>query len=157
MSLPLAFAAALALLATPVLAQAQSAAGTPVTAPAAAVNPLAREALYADIVRRAGGLRAQVEAYRKAPASVPADLSGLKGEVDALSALDMQGHVDLAKRGTDGDLKCILKGISEDLPKKLAQLQAAADPAGRAAALEDLYYLLRDNVEVITTPPSVHS
>ena len=33
-------------------------------------NPLAREPLYADIVRRAGALKAQVQTYRAAPAAL---------------------------------------------------------------------------------------
>ena len=153
MPLPLALAAAL-LLASPAAAPTPDPAVAAAAAPA--VNPLAREPLYADIVQRAGALRTQVEAYRAAPATPP-DLAKFKADLAALSALDMQGHVDLAKRGTDGDLKCILKGISQDLPRKLDEVQAAADATARAAALEDLFYLLRDNVEVITTPPVVHS
>ena len=80
-----------------------------------------------------------------------------KTDVAALSALDMQGHVDLAKRGTDGDLKCILKGISQDLPRKLTEVEQAASADARASALKDMFYLLRDNVEVITTVPTVTS
>ncbi len=123
------------------------------------VNPLAREPMYADIVRRAGVLRAQVEAYRAGLKSSPAlaDLDRFKSQVAELSALDMQGHVDLAKRGTDGDLKCILKGISQDLPNKLAEVEAAATPDAKAQALQEMSYLLRDNVEVITAPPTVQS
>ena len=121
----------------------------------AAQNPLAREPLYADIVRRAAFLKSEVEAYRNAPASAPLkDLDHFRSDVGALSALDLQGHLDLAKRGTDGDLKCILKGISMDLPRKLGELEAAGDKTdARQAALQDMFYLLRDNVEVITSPP----
>jgi len=123
------------------------------------VNPLAQEPLYADIVRRAERLRRETEAYRAGLKSSPvlADPEGFATDIAALSALDLQGHLDLAKRGTDGDLKCILKGISQDLPRKLAELQQAKDPAAKDAALEDMVYLLRDNVEVITTPPTVQS
>ena len=122
---------------------------------AAAMNPLAREPLYADIVRRAGLLKAEVEVYRAAAAGAPlANFDAFRADLGALSALDLQGHLDLAKRGTDGDLKCILKGISMDLPRKLTELEAAgAKPDARNAALQDMFYLLRDNVEVITSPP----
>jgi hypothetical protein len=147
--------------ATQALASPQAVATDP--APKA-LNPLAREPLYADIVHRASVLRSQVEAYRKAtPAAAAAPsaplpaFDGFKTAVAELSALDMKGHVDLAQRGTDGDLKCILKGISEDLSKKLAEVEQAATPDARAQALEDMFYLLRDNIEVITTPPSVQS
>ena len=125
----------------------------------AVVNPLSREPMYADIVTRAAALRSQVEAYRSGLAAAPAlpGFDRFKSQVGELSALDMQGHVDLAKRGTDGDLKCILKGISQDLPAKLAQVEAAATPDAKAQALKEMSYLLRDNVEVITTPPAVQS
>ncbi len=125
----------------------------------AAVNPLSREPLYADIVRRAVTLRGQVEAYRAGLKAAPAlaDLDRFKNQVAELSALDMQGHVDLAKRGADGDLKCILKGISQDLPTKLAEVEAAATPQALDEALKTMGYLLRDNVEVITAPPVVQS
>ncbi len=129
-----------------------------------ALNPLAREPLYADIVHRASTLRSQVETYRKAAATSGAAPSpslpgfdGFKTAISELSALDMKGHVDLAQRGTDGDLKCILKGISEDLSKKLAEVEQATTAEARAQALEDMFYLLRDNIEVITTPPTVQS
>ena len=123
---------------------------------AAALNPLAREPLYADIVRRAGVLKGEVATYRAAPAGTGPlpGFDAFKTDVAALSALDMQGHVDLAKRGTDGDLKCILKGISQDLPRKLAEVEQAATADARTAALQDMFYLLRDNVEVITSPPA---
>jgi hypothetical protein len=129
------------------------------TATAVAVeNPLAREPLYADIVGRATALKGEVAAYRAGPpTAAPAALPGFdrfKADIGALSALDMQGHFDLAKRGTDGDLKCILKGISQDLPRKLTELEQAATPDARSAALQDMFYLLRDNVEVITSPPA---
>jgi hypothetical protein len=123
------------------------------------VNPLAQEPLYADIVRRAQRLRRETETYRASlkASSALGGPEGFAADIAALSALDLEGHLDLAKRGTDGDLKCILKGISQDLPRKLAELEQAKNPAARDTALEDMVYLLRDNVEVITTPPTVQS
>jgi len=124
-----------------------------------AVNPLAREPLYADIVSHATRLRQETEAYRAGLKGAPglADPDGFATEIATLSALDLQGHLDLAKRGTDGDLKCILKGISQDLPRKLAEVEAAKDATAKDAALEEMVYLLRDNIEVITTPETVQS
>ncbi len=113
---------------------------------------LAREPLYADIVARAAALKKEVDAFRRAGGATP-DFDRFRDKVEALSALDMRGHLDLAQRGTDGDLKCILKGISQDLPKRLAELASATGPA-RQKALADLSYLLNDNVEVITAPPA---
>jgi len=117
---------------------------------------LMSEPLYADIVGKAKGLKAVVESYRKTGAAI-ARFDDFKARIDALSALDMKGHLDLAARGTDGDLKCILKGISQDLPRKRAELSAAATAKDRATALDDMFYLLRDNVEVLTTPATVTS
>jgi hypothetical protein len=74
-------------------------------------------------------------------------------DTTALADLDMQGHLILKERGTDGDLKCILRGISEDMPKKVEAVRTAATPAERRVALDELHYLLNDNVEVITAPP----
>ena len=116
-------------------------------------TPLAREPLFGSIVRQAGRLRAEVDRLRSGSPDADA-LAPVRADVSTLSALDMQGHVELARRGTDGDLKCILRGIAQDLPRKLDQVAAAADAPARRAALEELSYLLRDNVEVITTPPT---
>ena len=65
----------------------------------------------------------------------------------------MKGHLDLMARNLDGDLKCILRGISQDLPKRLDEVAAAKDARSQSAALKELAYLLNDNVEVITAPP----
>ena len=80
---------------------------------------VAGEPLFADIVRRAGGLKAQAEAYRKTLAADPAaPAAALKGvevfgaRIAELSALDMKGHVTLKERGAVDDLKCILRGIA---------------------------------------------
>ena len=72
-----------------------------------------------------------------------------------LTSLEVSGS--FKERGTDGDLKCILRGISQDLPLKLQAVDAAAVGPARDAALTDLFYLLRDNVEVIITPATVTS
>jgi hypothetical protein len=114
------------------------------------VNPLSRAPLYAEIVRRANSLKRVVQSL-KPQDSQAADQ--LKTPVEALAALDMKAHFDLAARGTDGDLKCILKGIAQDLPVKLNRLAAATDPALRQSILSEMSFLLRDNVEVITSPP----
>ena len=124
--------------------------GPGLSTPPAAV---AQEPLFADIVKRAGALKADVDGVR-AGRALPSDFKILIGE---LAALDMQGHLLLAKRGTDGDLKCILRGISQDLPLKLEAVTGAATPKDLDLALRDMAYLLNDNVEVITTPPTVTS
>jgi hypothetical protein len=132
---------------------------------AAAATPpadvsVAAEPLFADIIKRAGQLKADTDTYRKqltkasdAPIALP-KFDDFQTRIADLSGLDMQGHLELAKRGTDGDLKCILRGISQDLPKKLADLQGAKTAPDQDSALRDMSYLLNDNVEVITAPPA---
>ena len=138
-----------------VLALAVMATDTPAaTAPAplpVATGPatLAQEPLYAEIVSRAKGLHLRL----KAGAAGPVHLDALQRDVEALAALDMQGHFDLKARNVDGDLKCILKGIAEDLPKRLQDFAQAADAGAREAALQEMAYLLNDNVEVVVAPP----
>jgi hypothetical protein len=128
--------------------------------PPAAVSPLASEPLYADIIGRARALKADVAALealpglKASPGVLGSDrIAALGPRAEALAALDMKGHYDLEARKRDGDLKCILKGVSEDLPKKLAEVRAAKTGAEEFAALEELAYLLDDNVGVITAPP----
>ncbi len=113
---------------------------------------LASEPLYADIVRRAKGLNTRVKIYQANPGSLSA-LPDFKREIEALAALDMQGHLDLKARNVDGDLKCILKGIAEDLPVRMAELEAARTNDERTVALKEMGYLLNDNVEVVSAPP----
>ncbi len=109
----------------------------------------ALEPLFADIVRRAGSLKSAAEALQSAQAAADPEFRRQVGE---LSELDMKAHLVLAQRGGDGDLKCILRGISQDLPVKLSALDAAKTGPERADALSELIYLLNDNVEVITAP-----
>ena len=127
-------------------------AAAPAGAAPAATPPVAvsAEPLFADIVRRAGALTAEVEAFKGTAAPIPA---AFKARIGELADLDMQGHRSLAERKLDGDLKCILRGIAEDLPLKLAAMKMAQDPAAKDEALADMVYLLNDNVEVITAPP----
>jgi hypothetical protein len=129
-------------------------------APAAPAS-VAGEPLFIDIVKRARQLKAQTEGYRAQLAK--ADPSGAASTLKAfdafsskigdLAALDMKGHVTLKERGAIDDLKCILRGISQDLPEKLAAVRAATTIKAQDLALRDMVYLLNDNVEVITAPP----
>lgn len=136
---------------------AEAAAQPPVAADAPV--SVAHEPLFADLVTRSGSLKAIVDGWI---ASGEADgqgffagaaFTGFKAQTVELAERDMQGHLVLKDRGTDNDLKCILRGISEDMPKKVAAVEAAPNAAERKAALEELAYLLNDNVEVITSPP----
>jgi len=132
-------------------AQPHAVAGAPVS--------VAGEPLFVDIVSQSTSLKAVVDAWAAEKAAdtagflTGADFTGFKDRAEHLSQTDMQGHLILKERGTDGDLKCILRGISEDIPKKIAAVEAATTPEARAVALSELSYLLNDNVEVITSPP----
>ena len=134
------------------------AAAQPPAAPSAPVS-VAAEPLFADIVARSGALKGVVQAWIDAGAVDQADFAagpaftGFRTQAAELAALDMQGHLVLKERGVDGDLKCILRGISEDMPLKVAAVEAAATPAERRVALDELAYLLDDNAAVITAPP----
>ncbi|MBV9511225.1 MAG: hypothetical protein JO303_13185 [Caulobacteraceae bacterium] len=135
----------------------------PAVAAAPAVPPsVAGEPLFQNIVSRAARLKAETEAFRKAvgqsanPAAAPQALPGLddfSAQIDQLAALDEQGHQELVARGAVDDLKCILHGISQDLPVKLNALKDAKSGHDEDMALRDMSYLLNDNVEVITAPP----
>ena len=127
-------------------------AAAPAGAGAGATPPpvIATEPLFADIVKRAGALKAEVEAFKESNAPIG---EAFKTKVGELAALDMQAHRGLAERNLDGDLKCILRGISEDLPLKLKALEDATTAADRDLAVADMGYLLTDTVEVITAPP----
>lgn len=152
MSCGLILAASL-LLSDPAVVEAQ------VPVAAVASTGVAGEPLFADLVERSGRLKAIVDGWM---ASGEADGAGFfggsvygrfKADTLDLAARDMAGHEDLKARGVDGDLKCILRGIAEDMPKRLSAVESAADAAARKLALEELAYLLNDNVEVITSPP----
>lgn len=120
---------------------------------------VASEPLFAEIVSLSSALHALVDLQISAGSAERPDFATsepfavIRRGAVILAEKDMQAHLVLKERGTDGDLKCILRGISEDIPKKVAAVEAATSPALRATALSELSYLLNDNVEVITTPP----
>ncbi|HEX4198789.1 MAG TPA: hypothetical protein VHZ26_15230 [Caulobacteraceae bacterium] len=144
-----------------VFAQAGPSASMPPPAAAiadAAPASVAGEPLFKDIVGRASTLKDQVDAYRKSLAASSEAVtlprfSQFSEAITELSLLDQKGHEVLVARGSKDDLKCILHGISQDLPAKLAAVAAAKTGHDQDAALRDMSYLLRDNVEVITAPP----
>lgn len=143
----------LALAAALMLSDPNVAAAAAVPPPAAdAPVSVAGEPLFADIIARSARLKAMVDGWNGVMPAAEA-FAAFRAEAEALAALDMQGHLVLKDRGTDGDLKCILRGISEDMPKKLEAASSAASPQEQAVALSELAYLLNDNVEVITAPP----
>ena len=153
MSCGLAIAAALLIGDPSVVTQAIA---TPIVAPP---TTLAQEPLYADIVSRSQALKGVVDAWIAAGAAQnegfaqTPEFASFRTEAAALSERDMAGHIDLRERGTDGDLRCILRGLSEDLTRRVTDVAEATDERTRADALSELSYMLNDNVEVITSPP----
>lgn len=127
--------------------------------PAPIEATIAAEPLFADIVSRSQRLKTVVDAWIAAGAADDAafvnrpDFATFRTDIEALAALDMQGHVELRERNTDGDLKCILRGLSEDIPRRVEALVTASEPRARADALGELSYLLDDNAAVILAPP----
>jgi len=129
--------------------------------PAAAEAPVsvAGEPLFADIVAQSGAMRNIVRRWIETGRADDAafgsspEFEMMARGAASLAERDMQGHLILKERGTDGDLKCILRGIAEDMPLKVEAVRAATTPTQRRSAMEDLAYLLNDNVEVITAPP----
>ncbi len=129
--------------------------------PPAADAPVsvAGEPLFAEILTRSTAMRGIVSTWLSAGAAdnasfgVSPEFERLRHGTTLLAERDMQGHLILKERGTDGDLKCILRGIAEDMPLKVEAVRTATTPAERRLALEELHYLLNDNVEVITAPP----
>ena len=134
------------------------AAAQPPAVPGAPVS-VAGEPLFMDIVSQSTAMRNIVGRWIEAGAadnqafgSSP-EFELIAAGARSLAERDMQGHLVLKERGTDGDLKCILRGIAEDMSKKVDAVRAAATPAERRVAIDELHYLLNDNVEVITAPP----
>lgn len=127
--------------------------------PAPPPQTLAEEPMYADIVSRSRALRDVVDSWiargmaDDAQFAQSEEFAGFQIAAAELSERDMAGHLDLRQRGTDGDLRCILRGLSEDLTVRVEALAAADTPTRRGDALSELRYLLNDNVEVVVAPP----
>lgn len=134
-------------------ASPMAATAAPAVAVSAPPSSVASEPLFLDIVKRADALKTEVDGWKGKDGPLPG-WDTFAQQITELSGLDMQAHLLLKARGTDGDLKCILRGISQDLPLKLEAMTAAATPKDRDLALRDMAYLLNDNVEVITAPPT---
>lgn len=135
------------------------ASATPVFAAAApAKSAISQEPFFAGLVTEAGRLKAKTETFKPTPAllSQP-DFPAYAQAIRALSAGDQQGHKTLKARGTDNDLKCILTGLSRDLPVKLTAIQTAKNDADMKIALTNMSELLSDNIDVIVTPATTDS
>lgn len=157
MTCNLALAAALIFASDPTSENASVAtSNTAIYAPAA----IASESVFADLVSQSQALKAIVDGWMSSSVITDeaflqtSDYLSFKTHAEDLAKADMNGHLLLKTRGTDGDLTCILRGISEDMPKRIANLEAAQAGPDRHQALEELAYLLNDNAEVILAPPA---
>lgn len=154
MSCGLALATAL-MLANPDVALAASL--DPATLPTD-LTGLASEPLFMDIVSWSGRLKGVAEGWAATGAiHAPGFLTGpewlnFRTEASALGDLNLQGHLILKSRESEGDMTCILRGLSEDLPVRLADMEAADTPGARDLALAELVHLFDDNIAVITSP-----
>ena len=137
--------------------------GVPVFAADVAAGSMAKSAIsqepfFAGLVTEAGRLKAETEGFKPTPALVSqTDFKTYAQAIKALSAGDLKGHMTLKARGTDRDLKCILTGLSRDLPIKLTAIETAKDDAAMKTALTNMASLLSDNIDVIVTPATADS
>lgn len=137
--------------------------GAPVFAAEAATGSLPKSAIsqepfFAGLVTEAGRLKAETEGFKPTPDLLThPDFQTYAQAIKALSAGDLQGHMTLKARGTDRDLKCILTGLSRDLPIKLTAIEAAKSDADMKTALTNMANLLSDNIDVIVTPATADS
>ncbi|ESQ85974.1 hypothetical protein AEAC466_01970 [Asticcacaulis sp. AC466] len=125
-----------------------------------ATSTISHEPYFADLVDRAGKLKAQTERLSASPALSLLERPDFKTytqQIRALSDGDLQGHLALKKRGTDNDLKCIMKGLSLDLNIKMDAILASKSDADLGRALGNMAALLRDNIDVIVTPATADS
>jgi hypothetical protein len=124
------------------------------------LNPIASEPLYADIVNRAQKLRTKSLTLGKSSRLrllTSAKFKTFGQNIEDLSSLNLKAHLDMKARGTDTDLKCVLMGVSRDLPKKLNDIKTSKTDADLKVNFERLSDLLRDNIEVITIAATSNS
>ncbi|MFT4089761.1 MAG: hypothetical protein QM645_03440 [Asticcacaulis sp.] len=124
------------------------------------VNPVSQEPFYADLIQRAQTLKATTDAFAAAPKmSLLTDpaFEAYGRDVVALTELNLKAHYDLKARGTDNDLKCVLMGVSLDLPIRLEGIRVSTTEQELKDTLEDMAFLLEDNIDVIRTPATVDS
>lgn len=126
--------------------------------PADSRSAISQEPFFAGLVSEATRLKAETEALPATPTLLTKPkFKRYAKDIRALSAADLQGHMTLKARGTDRDLKCILTGLSRDLPIKLAAIEAGQTDADMKLALANMADLLSDHIDVIVTPATAES
>ena len=140
-----------------ILASAAPVFAAPVSKPPAR-SAISHEPFFAGLVTEAGRLKAETEAFKPTLGLLTQpDFQTYAQAIQALSSADLQGHMTLKARGTDRDLKCILTGLSRDLPLKLTAIQSVKNDADMKVALTNMADLLSDNIDVIVTPATADS
>jgi hypothetical protein len=151
-------AAPLVLILCAALAAQTACATAPAASSAAPVSKIAREPFFADMVTRARHLEAETKAFTPALGLLQQPkFQTYTQAIRKLSADDQQGHMTLKARGTDNDLKCIMKGLSLDLNIKMDAILTAKSDAEVGTALDNMASLLSDNIDVIVTPATADS
>ncbi len=146
----------IACLAGLLLASGAQVLAAPAAPPARSV--ISQEPFFAGLVSEAGRLKAETEAFKPSTTVLAQpDFQAYAQAIHALSVGDLHGHMTLKARGTDRDLKCILTGLSRDLPIKLTAIQSAKTDADMKIALTNMAELLSDNIDVIVTPATAES
>jgi hypothetical protein len=129
--------------------------GRPPVEPHSAIS---QDPFFAGLVSEAQRLKTETEGFTPALSLLSkTKFTNYARDIKALSAGDMQGHMTLKARGTDRDLKCILTGLSRDLPIKLTAIQSAKSDADMKTALANMADLLSDHIDVIVTPATADS
>ncbi|MFT4076779.1 MAG: hypothetical protein QM647_14740 [Asticcacaulis sp.] len=132
-------------------------AAEPVVAPEPR-SAISQESFFAGLVSEAERLKRETDGFTPALSLLSKHrFKTYAKDIRALSAGDLQGHMTLKARGTDSDLKCILTGVSRDLPIKLSAIEAAKSDADLKTALTNMSELLSDNIDVIVTPATTES
>jgi hypothetical protein len=115
---------------------------------------------YAELVGNARKARAKTQALAKAaePSFVTRpQFFAYAASIEQIGAENLSLHAALKLSGADNDLKCILKGVAIDLRVKLDAIKVAPTQAALKTAFADMSDLLRDNIEVLTTPATTQS
>jgi hypothetical protein len=123
-----------------------------------ATSKISHDPFFAGLVSRARHLESETKAFT--PTLELLQEPKFKTYTQAirnLSADDQKGHMTLKARGTDNDLKCIMKGLSLDLNIKMDAVLTAKSNAEVGIALDNMAALLSDHIDVIVTPATADS
>jgi hypothetical protein len=81
----------------------------------------------------------------------------IKLQIEALAQLDLKAHEALKAKATDQDLKCIMKGLYLDAPKRIEALKTARDKESKLKAAADLSLWIEDHIVILSAPKTAES